>query len=88
MQLRHALIPYIYTMAWRNTTVGIPLVTPLYYSHPEVDDAYACPQEYWFGSELIAAPVYGAGGGGRGAEPAAGVAAGGRVVGPVLGRAA
>ena len=56
MQLRHALIPYIYTMAWRNTTVGIPLVTPLYYSHPEVDDAYACPQEYWFGRELIAAP--------------------------------
>ena len=56
MQLRHALIPYIYTMAWRNTTVGIPLVTPLYYSHPEADDAYACPQEYWFGSELIAAP--------------------------------
>ncbi|MFO7635500.1 MAG: glycoside hydrolase family 31 protein [Caldilinea sp.] len=56
MQLRHALIPYIYSMAWRNTAQGIPLVTPLYYTHPEEDDAYACPQAYWFGSELIAAP--------------------------------
>ena len=56
MQLRHALIPYLYSMAWRNTAEGIPLVTPLYYTHPEADDAYACPQAYWFGSELIAAP--------------------------------
>ena len=56
MQLRHALIPYIYTMAWRNTQEGLPLITPLYYTHPEVDDAYACPQAYWFGSELVAAP--------------------------------
>ncbi len=43
MQLRHALIPYLYTMAWRNTAQGIPLVTPLYYTHPEAEDAYACP---------------------------------------------
>ncbi len=56
MQLRHALIPYLYTMAWRNTAQGIPLVTPLYYTQPEAEDAYACPQAYWFGSELIAAP--------------------------------
>jgi len=56
LQLRHALIPYIYTMAWRNVQDGVPLVTPLYYSHPEASDAYACPQAYWFGSEVIAAP--------------------------------
>jgi alpha-glucosidase (family GH31 glycosyl hydrolase) len=55
-QLRHALIPYIYSMAWRNVQEGIPLITPLYYSHPEARDAYACQQAYWFGSELIAAP--------------------------------
>ena len=56
MQLRHALIPYLYTMAWRNTAQGIPLVTPLYYAQPEAEDAYVCTQAYWFGSELIAAP--------------------------------
>jgi alpha-glucosidase (family GH31 glycosyl hydrolase) len=56
MRLRHALIPYIYTMAWRNTTTALPLVTPMYYSHPGSPEAYRCPQEYWFGSELVAAP--------------------------------
>ncbi|MEO7908855.1 MAG: TIM-barrel domain-containing protein [Roseiflexaceae bacterium] len=56
LQLRHALIPYMYTMAWRNVQEGVPLVTPLYYSHPEAGDAYECPQAYWFGSEMLAAP--------------------------------
>jgi hypothetical protein len=56
MRLRHALIPYVYSMAWRNHRGDIPLVTPMYYTHPEADDAYQCPGQYWFGSELIAAP--------------------------------
>ncbi len=56
MQLRHALIPYIYTMAWRNTEAAVPLITPLYYSHPEEPEAYEAGSAYWFGSELIAAP--------------------------------
>lgn len=56
MRLRHALIPYIYSMAWRSHHADLPLVTPMYYTHPEVDDAYRCPGQYWFGSELLAAP--------------------------------
>jgi alpha-glucosidase (family GH31 glycosyl hydrolase) len=56
LQLRHALIPYIYTMAWRNHTQDLPLVTPMYYDDPECDDAYLCRNQYRFGSELIAAP--------------------------------
>jgi len=56
LQLRHQFIPYLYTMAWRNTTAGIPLITPLYYDHPEDESAYRCPQQYCFGTELIVAP--------------------------------
>ena len=56
MRLRHALVPYIYTMAWRNTLTALPLITPMYYSHPEAAEAYQCPQQYWFGSQLVAAP--------------------------------
>ena len=58
LRLRHALIPYIYTMAWRNHTQALPLITPLYYTNPEVEDLYtfAAHSTYWFGSELIAAP--------------------------------
>jgi len=56
MQLRHALIPYIYSMAWRMTQASIPLITPLYYSHGEREEAYRCRNQFWFGSELMVAP--------------------------------
>ncbi|HEY4721695.1 MAG TPA: TIM-barrel domain-containing protein, partial [Anaerolineae bacterium] len=56
MQLRHRLIPYLYTMAWRNHAEAMPLITPMYYDYPETEDAYRCPNQYAFGTELIAAP--------------------------------
>ncbi|WP_197428604.1 glycoside hydrolase family 31 protein [Halapricum sp. CBA1109] len=56
LRFRHALVPYIYTMAWHNHDRGVPLVRPLYYHHPEAELAYHTPQEYYFGSELLAAP--------------------------------
>jgi alpha-glucosidase (family GH31 glycosyl hydrolase) len=56
LQLRHQLIPYLYTLAWRNQVDGLPLITPMYYEHPEAEAAYRCPQQYRFGTELIAAP--------------------------------
>jgi alpha-glucosidase (family GH31 glycosyl hydrolase) len=58
MRLRHRLIPYIYTMAWRNHQKSIPLVTPTYYTHPKQEETYttAALHTYWFGGELLAAP--------------------------------
>ena len=56
MQLRHALIPYLYTMSWRNHTESVPPITPMYYNHPEERDAYTHPSQYYYGSELVAAP--------------------------------
>lgn len=56
MQLRHALIPYLYTMAWRASEESIPLVTPMYHHYPEKEEAYQSRNQYFFGSELIAAP--------------------------------
>ncbi len=56
MQLRHALIPYLYTMSWRNHHDSLPLITPMYYHHPQAEAAYTCPNQYYFGSELLAAP--------------------------------
>ncbi len=56
MQLRHQLIPYIYSMAWRTAQTTLPLVTPLYYGHPEREEAYRCRNQFCFGSELMVAP--------------------------------
>ncbi len=56
LQLRHTLIPYLYTMAWRAHQESLPLMLPMYYDYPEAEAAYRCPQQYLFGTELIAAP--------------------------------
>jgi alpha-glucosidase (family GH31 glycosyl hydrolase) len=56
MRLRHQLIPYIYTISWRNHTEHLPLVRPMYHQYPEQEAAYHCPDQYLFGSELLAAP--------------------------------
>lgn len=56
LQLRHMLIPYLYTMANRAHRESLPLMLPMYYAYPECEAAYHCPQQYLFGTELIAAP--------------------------------
>lgn len=56
MQLRHAFVPYIYTMAQRAHTDSLPLVLPMYYDYPDAEAAYHTPHQYLFGSQLIAAP--------------------------------
>ena len=57
LRLRHRLFPYLYTMNYRNHQELIPLVLPMYYSHPERDAAYRCPNQYWFGSQLMVSPI-------------------------------
>ena len=56
MQLRHALVPYLYSMAWRDHSEAIALVRPMYHEHPSEAPAYEVPGQYYFGSELVAAP--------------------------------
>jgi len=56
MRFRHQLIPYLYTMAWRNHAESLAPLLPMYYEYPEAPEAYAAPNQYMFGSELIAAP--------------------------------
>ena len=57
LRLRHQLVPYLYTMNARCHRTGEPLIQPMYYSHPEQEEAYQVPNQYWFGTELLAAPV-------------------------------
>lgn len=57
LRFRHRLIPYLYTMNHRTHAEGRPLIEPMYYEYPEAQEAYEVPNEYLFGSELIAAPI-------------------------------
>ncbi len=56
-QLRHRLIPYLYSEAYKYHKVGLPLVQPIYYQYPEVYDELDFRNEYYFGTELFVAPI-------------------------------
>lgn len=57
LRLRHQLIPYLYTMNYRAHSENMPLILPMYYFHPEEQEAYQVKNEYYFGSEMIVAPI-------------------------------
>lgn len=54
---RHRMMPYLYTMNYRSYKDGLPLVLPMYYEHPEEAHAYEVKNQFYFGSELVVAPI-------------------------------
>ena len=57
LRLRHGLLPYLYTMNVATHEEGLPLVQPLYYHYPNEEEAYEAKNQYFFGSELMVAPI-------------------------------
>ncbi len=57
MRYRHHLIPYIYSMAYRNFEHNIPFILPLYYMEPNNPKSYRHKQAYWYGSEMVVYPI-------------------------------
>ncbi len=57
LQLRHKLIPYIYSEAYKYHKFGLPLVKPVYFTNPEFYDDVLYRNEYYFGGELLVCPI-------------------------------
>ena len=57
LRLRRALRPYLYRCAHENGAGGLPLVRPLYYHGASEPESYCWPRQYFFGPDLLAAPV-------------------------------
>ena len=57
LQLRHKLIPYLYSEAYKYYKEGNPIVKPIYYKAPEMYDDVLFGDEYYFGSQLFVAPI-------------------------------
>lgn len=57
MQLRHKLVPYIYSESYRYYDEGIPLIVPLYHKQKELYYDSYYKNEYYFGSELLISPI-------------------------------
>lgn len=56
-RLRHALIPYIYTASYKTHSENIALCEPMYYRYPNEKEAYKFPNQYYFGGQLLVAPI-------------------------------
>lgn len=57
LRLRHALLPYLYSMNYRAAFEGRPIVEPMYWQSPDTWSAYDYPDEFRFGTELVVAPI-------------------------------
>ena len=57
LQLRHRLIPYLYSEAYKYYKYGIPIIQPIYYRYPELYDDDLYRNEYFFGSQLFICPI-------------------------------
>jgi len=55
--LRSELFPYIYSSVWQSCSESVPLSRPMYIEYPGNDEAYRHPQQYFFGDNLLAAPI-------------------------------
>lgn len=57
VRLRYSLFPYIYTMARKTYDTGISICRPLYYEYPNAEEAYLYEGEYFFGDDILVAPI-------------------------------
>jgi alpha-glucosidase (family GH31 glycosyl hydrolase) len=57
LQQRYALLPYIYTMARYAYDSGISMIRPMYYEYPDIEQAYHLEHQYFFGNNMIVAPI-------------------------------
>ncbi|MDA3904476.1 MAG: DUF5110 domain-containing protein [Bacteroidales bacterium] len=57
IKLRYRLMPYIYTAAYKNTTLGKPIVKPLFYLESENESFSNYSDAYMFGDAFLVAPV-------------------------------
>jgi len=57
IKLRQSLTPYIYSQARITYETSLATVLPLYYRHAEFDEAYEFKHEFYFGEQMVIAPV-------------------------------
>jgi oligosaccharide 4-alpha-D-glucosyltransferase len=55
--LRYQLLPYNYTLAYKQTVLGEPLVKPLYYAFPSDEKCTFIEDTYMWGDYFLIAPI-------------------------------
>ncbi len=55
--LRYSLLPYNYTLMWRNSTFGRPIAIPMNFDYPGIEKLSNVNDQYFWGDNLLVAPV-------------------------------
>lgn len=54
---RYRLIDYMYTHLYRQSTQGLPMLTPLVWEYPEDANTFAIDLQFFFGDAFLVSPV-------------------------------
>ncbi|KAB8264331.1 putative alpha-xylosidase [Aspergillus pseudonomiae] len=57
LNFRHRLVPFLYTRNLIGADEDEPLVQPMYWEYPGREEAYSVTNQFFFGSELVVAPI-------------------------------
>lgn len=57
IRLRHALVPYTYTLAHETATGGLPIVSGMYLYYPTAPEAYTYDKQYMYGEKVLVSPI-------------------------------
>lgn len=61
VELKYALMPYIYAQAVDSSARGYPMMRTLFFEYPEDPTSWLIDDQYMFGSDLLVAPLIDAG---------------------------
>jgi len=57
IELRYALLPYLYTGIEEATRTGLPLMRPVFLEYPQASDFYGNNRDFLFGRDFFVAPA-------------------------------
>ncbi|WP_298486088.1 TIM-barrel domain-containing protein [uncultured Maribacter sp.] len=57
IELRYQLLPYNYTLVYKNNQYGTPLMTPLFFEEPSNIDLYDNADTYLWGKDILVSPI-------------------------------
>jgi alpha-D-xyloside xylohydrolase len=58
IELKYALMPYIYAQAKASSEHGYPMMRTLFFEYPDDPTSWRIEDEYFFGDDLLVAPLF------------------------------